>query len=242
MRKQLGASLLFLGHSVFGQQASHYTIYRASSPIWIDAKLDEPAWQHAPVMSDFHFDWWTSGEKERTDARMLWDDDNLYVSYFCRDKHISASVKQRHGPVSNDDCVEIFVSPDPEKVTNYYTFEINAIGTMLNRCKTSWWTGPATWDPQGVRSRSSLQRLSVKRESPSDSNWIVELAIPFSNFFHDAAHVPPQDGDVWRVNLYRTGGISNRQDSSWSPIPSGAHSFHRPESFGIVRFSIRTAE
>jgi hypothetical protein len=134
------------------------------------------------------------------------------------------------------------VSPNPEKVANYYTFEINAIGTMLNRCKTSWWTGPATWDPQGVRARSSLQRLSVKRESPSDSNWIVELAIPFLNFSHDAAHVPPQDGDVWRVNLYRTGGITNRQDSSWSPIPSGEHSFHRPDSFGIVRFSTRTAE
>jgi hypothetical protein len=41
------------------------------------------------------------------------------------------------------------------------------------------------------------------------------------------------------MNLYRTGGITNKQDSSWSPIPPGAHSFHRPESFGVMRFSDR---
>lgn len=239
--KLLGAVLLFLGHSLSGQQLSHYTIYRTSSPVSIDAKLNERAWKNTPFLSAFHFNWWTQGNKEETDARMLWDAENLYVSYFCHDRHISASVTKRHGPVSNDDCVEIFISPNPEKVTNYYTFEINAIGTMLNRCKTSWWTGPPTWDPDGVRYRTSLQGRSVKQESPSDQSWIVELAIPLRNFSHDAAHIPPHDGDVWRMNLYRTGGITNRQDSSWSPIPPGPHSFHRPESFGTVRFSTRTA-
>jgi hypothetical protein len=237
----LGAVLFLLGHSLAGQQLSSYTVYRASSPISIDARLDDPAWRKAPLLSNFHFNWWTGGEKEKTDARMSWDKDNLYVSYLCHDRHISATVTKRHGPVSKDDCVEIFISPNPKKVTNYYTFEINAIGTMLNRCETSWWTGPPTWNPEGVGCLTSLQDLSVKQESPSDRSWIVELAIPLRNFSHDAAHVPPHDGDVWRMNLYRSGGITNRQDSSWSPIAPGTHSFHRPNSFGTVRFSTRTA-
>ena len=71
------------------------------------------------------FNWWKAGEKEKTVAKMLWDDENLYVGYYCHDKHISASVTERHGPVSKDDCVEIFISPNPEKLKNYYTFEIN---------------------------------------------------------------------------------------------------------------------
>ena len=242
MRKTLAALLLFVSWPLAAQRAASYTIYRAASPISIDAKVDDAAWRHAPLLSDFHFNWWTSGEKERTEARMLWDDKNLYVSYVCHDRHISASVTQRHGPVSNDDCVEIFISPDPGKVTNYYTFEINAIGTMLNRNKTSWWKGPPTWNPEGVTYRTSLDGMRVKHESPSDAEWSVELAIPFQNFSHDAAHIPPNDGDVWRMNLYRTGGITNKQDSSWSPIPPGAsHSFHQPEFFGTVRFSTRTA-
>jgi hypothetical protein len=239
--KTLGIAVLLLNHSVLAQQPSSYTVYKVSSPISIDARLEEPALKNAPLLTGFVFNWWTGGEKERTDARMRWDEDNLYISYFCHDKHISASVTKRHGPVSNDDCVEVFISPNPGKVENYYTFEINAIGTMLNRCETSWWKGPPTWNPEGVRCRTSLQGFSKKQESASDRSWIVELAIPLRNFSHDAAHIPPHDGDVWRMNLYRTGGITNPQDSSWSPIPPGAHCFHRPESFGIVRFSTRTA-
>jgi hypothetical protein len=238
-RLTITLSTLLMSYSTYGQTLPAYTIYRRSSPISIDAIIDEPAWRHAPLLSNFHFNWWTAGDREKTEARMLWDDTNLYVSYRCHDRHISASVTQRHGPVSTDDCVEIFISPNPERVTNYYTFEINAIGTMLNRCKTSWWTGPPTWDPEGVRYKTSLQGLSLKRESQSDRSWTVEIAIPLKNFTHDAIHIPPHDGDVWRMNLYRTGGITNKQDSSWSPIPPGAHSFHRPESFGVMRFSDR---
>jgi hypothetical protein len=69
-----------------------------------------------------------------------------------------------------------------------------------------------------------------------DRDWTLELAIPFSNFSPDAAHTPPQTGDEWRVNLYRTGGITNRQNSSWSPIPREIKSFHTPSAFGTVRF------
>jgi len=222
----------------WGQELPRYAVQRKASRIRVDAKLKDPAWSRAPLVGDFHFNRWKQGEKEMTDVRLLWDDENLYVAYYCHDRHISASVTQRHGPVSNDDCVEIFLSPNPEKVRNYYTFEINAIGTMLNRCRTDWWKGPPTWEPQGVTYRTSFRRGKPKQESPADHDWTVELAIPFKNFARDAAHTPPRDGDTWRINLYRTGGITNRQGSSWSPLPPGA-SFHTPESFGWIEFSTR---
>jgi hypothetical protein len=231
------ALIVSLAHVLMAQQPSSYTIRRTSAPIVIDGKPDEAAWRKAPPMGPFIFNWWTDGEKEQTDVRMLWDDANLYVAYYCHDKHISAHITQRHGPVSKDDAVEIFISPDPVKITNYYTFEINAIGAMLNRCKADWWKGPPTWDPEDVQYRTSLPALTPREESPDDRDWTVELAIPLQNFARDAAHTPPRDGDRWRLNLYRTGGLTNRQDSSWSPIPPGPHSFHRPESFGIVQFS-----
>src|SRR5258706_5085512 len=211
-------------------------VYRTPAPIVIDGKLDDIAWRQAPVFSDFHFMEWKEGEQEKTVARMLWDDKNLYVAYYCHDKHISAHVTERHGPVSKDDCVEIFLSPNPEKFRNYYTFEINAIGAMLNRCRTDWWRGPATWEPEGVAYRTSFQGLARKDESPEDDHWIVELAIPFRNFSRDAAHTPPVDGDRWRLNLNRTGGMTNRQNNSWSPINPPSRSFHTPEAFGTVRF------
>ena len=228
--------LLLLAAIRMAAQLPSQDVYRASSPITVDGKLNESAWRQAPIFSDFHFNEWKQGEKEKTVARMLWDQDNLYVAYYCHDKHISAYVTERHGPVSRDDCVEIFLSPNPEKVRNYYTFEINAIGAMLNRCRTDWWRGPATWEPDGVTYRTSFHGLAKKDESPGDDHWIVELAIPFRNFAKDAAHTPPLDGDRWRLNLHRTGGITNRQNSSWSPIDPPNRSFHSPEAFGTVRF------
>lgn len=226
---------LLLAAAAFAQGLPQYDIFRTASPITIDAKLDEAAWKQAKPVSEFNFNRARPGDKEPTVAKMLWDDENLYVGYYCYDKHISASITQRHGPVSKDDCVEIFLSPNPAKVTNYYTFEINAIGTMLNRCRTDWWTGPPTWEPEGVRYRTTYYGQPKKDESPDDDHWIVELAIPLRNFARDAAHMPPQDGDEWRLNLNRLGGITNPQSSTWSPIPAG-HSFHTPEAFGRVRF------
>jgi putative heme-binding domain-containing protein len=218
------------------QEAVSYRIQRAPSRITIDAKLDEPAWQTAPPVGDFLFNWFQSGDKEQTVAKLLWDDENLYVSWRCQDRHISAYETKRHGPVSKDDCVEIFLSPNPAQVRNYYTFEINAIGTMLNRCRTSWWTGPPTWEPEGVEYRTTFHGLAKKDESPDDREWIVEMAVPLRNFARDAAHTPPQDGDEWRLNLQRLGGKTNSQASTWSPIPPPARSFHTPEAFGRVVF------
>jgi hypothetical protein len=213
-----------------------YQIYRATGPIKIDGKLDEADWKAAPSVGDFHFPWPKEGEKEQTVAKLLWDDKNLYVSWYAYDKHISASVTQRHGPVSKDDCIEIFLSPNPDKVRNYYTFEINAIGTMLNRARTDWWTGPPNWEPEGVEYRTSFHGLPKKDESPDDSYWIVEAAIPLKNFVQDAKSMPPVDGDRWRLNLQRLGGITNAQASTWSPLPEGVRSFHTPDAFGSVQF------
>ncbi|MBI4904247.1 MAG: c-type cytochrome [Acidobacteria bacterium] len=213
-----------------------YRIQRAASAINIDARLDEPAWQRATPTSSFLFNWFTAGEKEQTEARLLWDDDNLYVSWRCADRHISAYETKRHGPVSKDDCVEIFISPNPQKVRNYYTFEINAIGTMLNRCRTDWFTGGPTWEPEGVRHRATYSGLARKDESADDREWIVEMVVPLRNFARDAAHMPPRHGDEWRLNLMRTGGKTNAQQSTFSPILPPSRSFHSPENFGKVVF------
>ena len=224
-----------------------YEIRRARTAPVIDGKLDDPAWRAAPRIDRFHFNWWTSGKKEKTEVRLLWDDENLYVGFRCHDRHISASVTERHGPVSRDDCVEVFISPNPgpphraatgdaKKRPNYYGFEMNVIGTMLNFIRADWWTAGRTWEPDGVQLRTSHHGQPLKEDAPTDKEWVLEIAIPFRNFTRDAAHTPPMDGDVWRLNLNRAGGKTNPQYSTWSPVRTPKPNFHMPESFGYVRF------
>ncbi len=224
------------------QPLPRYDVFRAAGRIVVDGKLDEPAWRQAPVATGFHFNWWKEGEKEQTVARLLWDDENLYVGYHCHDKHIAAEVVERHGPVSLDDAVEIFLSPNPDKVRNYYGFEMNVIGTMLNFIRADWYKGPFNWEPDGVRLRTSFQGLRVKHDSPDDDHWILELASPLKNFEKDAAHTPPREGDTWRVGLNRAGGKTNAQYSTWAPVKTEKPNFHVPESFGWVRFVNRPPE
>jgi hypothetical protein len=213
-----------------------YDIFRTDSPITIDGKLDEAAWRTAPAVGDFTFLWVKDGAKEQTVAKLLWNDENLYVSWYAHDKHISASVTERNGPVSRDDCVEIFIAPNPDKVKNYYNFEINVIGTLLTQARGDWRTGGPWWDPEGMQYRTSFHGLPQKQESPDDAYWIVEAAIPLKNFARDAAHTPPRDGDRWRLNLQRLGGQTDAQYSAWSPLPGERPNFHQPEAFGWVRF------
>jgi hypothetical protein len=225
-----------LAHSALAQNLPRYDIYRTPVPIVIDAKLDESAWQQAAPTGDYHFNWHKEGPKEQTITKLVWDDENLYVGYHCKDKNISASVTERHGPVSRDDCVEVFISPNPDKIRNYYGFEMNVIGTMLNFIRADWRTDGFFWEPEGVRFRTSFHGLPVKHDSADDDHWILELAIPFKNFAKDAANTPPRDGDTWRLNLNRAGGTTNAQYSTWSPISTPKPNFHVPEAFGWVRF------
>jgi hypothetical protein len=242
MRSPIVGCLIVASAFLDAQSFPRYDIHRAPGPETIDGKLDEQAWKLAKPVGDFHFNWWKEGAKERTVAKMLWDDENLYIAYECTDRHISAEVLQRHGPVSRDDSVEAFISPNPDKPRNYYGFEMNAIGTMLNFIRADWYKGPSNNEPEGVQLKTSVKGSPVKNESPDDDGWVLEIAIPFKNFAEDAAHTPPRDGDTWRLNLNRAGGKTDAQYSTWSPVSTEKPNFHVPESFGYVRFVNKPAQ
>jgi hypothetical protein len=216
-----------------------YTIHRTPSPIQVDGRLDESAWQAAPAVGDFVFHWWKSGHKEQTVAKLLWDDENVYVGFFCHDKHISGYETKPNGPVYQDDCVEVFVSPNPDRIEHYFNFEMNVLGTLLAQARTDW-NQDKSWKPEGVRVATPYSGNAKKDEAPDDQSWTLEIAIPLRHFQRDAAHTPPQDGDLWRLNLNRLGGKTDAQYSSSSPLPPEKISFHQPEWFGVVEFKNKT--
>src|SRR4030095_13223042 len=93
-------------------QRPSYTAYRAGSTITIDGKLDEAAWSASPAVGAFHFPWWTSGKKDQTIAKILWDERNLYVAHISEDEFITARHRERDGKIPEDDCFEILIAPN----------------------------------------------------------------------------------------------------------------------------------
>ena len=231
--------ILLAGTALWAQDGSsqdlpEYTIRRAATPIVIDGVLDEASWQAVEMIDAFTFPWWKEGAKDRTEACLLWDDENLYVGFVAHDPHISATLTERDDPVSRDDCVEVFVSPDSSTVRTYFNFEFNALGTILDRSPRD--NRSKTWNADGVQIAITIDG-TLNDETDQDRLWVAEIVIPFTSFDPYAPSLPPQDGDTWRLNLYRTGGEVNLQYMTWSNTLTSKPSFHVPEQFGIVHFS-----
>ncbi len=219
-----------------------YTIYRAGTPITIDGRMDEPAWMAAPDVGAFHFPWWTAGKKEQTVAKLLYDDNAIYLAYICEDAHIWAEHTLRDSKVFNDDCVEFFVAPNSANPNAYFNFEMNVIGILLDQFHPHGAEAPLTeeWNGTGIQIATSING-TLNDDSDTDRYWILEASIPFHNFAGVARHTPPEPGDVWHVGLNRCGGKTNEQFSQWSPSDTPMPAFHVPSCFGHMTFSERSS-
>ena len=217
----------------------HYVIERAATSITIDGVLDpaEP-WSTATRIDSFQFPWWTTGAREGTTARLLWDEKYLYVAFVATDAYISAYLTERDAPVSRDDAVEVFFACDPADVSIYFNFEFNALGTILDRSPRD--SRSSEWNGEGVQVGIAIDG-TLNDSTDTDRGWTTEIAIPFADLAPFAPNLPPHDGDHWRLNLYRIGGEVNSQFSLWSDTRTQRPQYHKPDRFGLVEFSTNLA-
>ncbi len=212
------------------------TIHRAGEAISIDGQRAEAAWQKAASVGDFVFPWWSEGDGERqqTDARMLWDDDYLYVSFYCVDKDVLASRTERDSDVYRDDCVEVFASPELDHPENYFNLEINARGIELDNYRPGGKEPEQAWNPKGILIACTVDG-TINDSSDVDRGWTMEIAIPFRLFPQVQPDGHPQMGDRWRLNLNRLEDNMSVK-SQWSQGDRNIPRFHTPDLFGFVEF------
>ena len=69
------------------RQTRRLPAIRATGPITLDGRLDEPSWTSAPLATDFIQNDPREGEPATfdTEVRLLYDDDALYIGVFARD-------------------------------------------------------------------------------------------------------------------------------------------------------------
>ncbi len=223
-----------------------YVVLRTDQGIRIDGHSNETDWQLAPTL-DFIMPW-SDLKKERvqsTVARLLWDDDNLYIVYECADPYLDAEVENHDGPVYQEDAVEIFATPNAanEGGITYFGYEMNIKGTLLDYIAfggSDEWTSNIhfPWQSEGVQIATSFDG-TLNDHTDVDRGWILEIAIPHDNFRHVSGQIPPRDGDIWRAGLNRTAGHQG-QFGVWSDTHSANASFHHATRFGKLIFSTDT--
>lgn len=223
-------------------QHKQASIARTSQRITIDGVLDEAAWEGASPVGEFVFTWWTEGDGPRqpTNARMLWDDDFLYVGFDCSDTDVRATRTERDSDVYRDDCVEVFASPEIDHPENYFNLEMNALGTQLDNYRPQGKNPDVAWNPEGIECAVSVDG-TLNDSSDSDRGWTLEVAIPFRLFKDVLPAGRPKVGDRWRLNLNR---LENNMavKSQWSQGDRNVPRFHTPEFFGFVEFASDTPD
>jgi hypothetical protein len=218
-----------------------YTCYRAAQPIRVDGRLDEPSWRGAMAVELILAD---SGAgraggappRQRTTARLLWDDDYLYAAFHCLDSDIWGVTTERDRDIYEQEVVELFVDADRDGI-GYVEIEVsprNAVLDLFMLLRDDRQRGLWDWDSEGLRTAVTVDGDPTRRGT-DDRSWTVEMAMPMADFF-TAPNLPPRHGDVWHANLYRIDRAERGDEySAWSP-PERIN-YHTPERFGRLVFS-----
>lgn len=212
-----------------------YEVRRTPTPPRIDGHLDDAAWQAAkPIVFVFPWDGQT-GKKQKTVAKLAWDNDYLYVAYECDDTDITALHTLPDDPTYKDDAVEIFIAP--LKVKNlYFGLEMNARAVLYDYLYAFPQRLFKNYDLRGVQLAAQI-RGTLNLGGDQDQGWNLELAIPWRAFADLTDQPVPKLGDRWIANLNRWDGTEpNRRLSQWSDSGQLRPNPHYPERFGQLVF------
>ena len=175
--------------------------------IEIDGHLNEEAWAGAQVIDDFIQQSPNEGEPitERTEVRMLYDAEKIYIGFECSDSEpekVVANEMRRDGQLWQNDNVYVMLDTYGDKRQCFF-FRTNALGALSDTAVTdggenlngSW---DCIWEAGGRR---------------HDKGWTVEIAIPFNQLRYKKS-----DSMVWGVNFGRNIARKN-ETTQWIQVP-----------------------
>ena len=204
--------------------------------IKLDGKLSEKEWADAPSTGDFVRTMDGQPADQKTEAKLLWDDKNLYVAFINEDKDIWTTLDKHDDKLWTQEADEMFIDADGDGKT-YVELQVNAKGATFDSYLPTYRQNQNDWD-SGMKAGVQIDGTLNKRDD-EDKKWTVELAIPL-----DAArgkdkemkNVPPKVGTEWRVNFFRMDQPNGRPQSGtgWSPPMVG--DFHALDKFGFLIF------
>jgi hypothetical protein len=240
MRTRLLALAIGLALSSSGAAAQTYDCRRAEGKIRIDGRLDETSWSKAlPLgpLRDIRGEDYPAPVKQ-TEVKLLWDEEYLYVGAFLWEDDVRAAQTEHDSVVWKDNDFEIFIDPDADGL-NYYEFEINALGTVLDLIMDKGYSFGGSfychWDCPGLKTAVKVYG-SLNKEGSPDRGWSCEWAIPrkaLMRGFDEADKFPS-----WKMNFSRVEYLygSDSPEENWVWAPTGVVDIHRPARWGTVNF------
>ena len=199
----------FLSPASLGQEREKgVTAVYIESPIVIDGDLKEAAWGLAEPATDFIQQEPLMGEPgtERTEVRLLYDDENLYLGVYCFDsagaEGITVNdVSRDYRPRDSDTFTVVFDTFNDRR--NSFIFGTNAGGAKRD--------GQTAGNSE--RRNYDWDAVWYVKTKITERGWQAEIAIPFRTLrFRDL------EEQIWGVNFGRRIRRKN-EETHWSAIP-----------------------
>ncbi len=179
---------------------------KIEAKLLIDGKLDDEAWQSAPVAQDFVMLNPGNGEPEpyglRSRVKILYSDEAIYVGamlYDSKPDSILTQLTQRDDYDQNNDWFGVFINPYNDGLSDF-NFYVTAAGVQADS-RTTEEGEDANWN--------TVWESAVQMQ---DSGWVCEIRIPYM-----ALRFPEVQRKDWGLNMVRN-IRRNRQQYSWSYI------------------------
>jgi hypothetical protein len=146
-------------------------IARATSAPVVDGRLDDALWATATVIADLHqmnpVEY--STPTERTEIRIAYDDDALYVGaklWYRDPATITARVLRQGEGLSNEDRLAVILDPYLDRRSGY-RFEVNAHGVRWDALYQNTTSVESNWE--------GIWLAASQRDA---DGWTTEIAIP----------------------------------------------------------------
>ena len=189
---------------------------RASEPPSIDGRLDEAVWDTAARIDSFTQQEPSVGEPatERTEVRMLYDANALYVAVHAYDRDpagvIATEMRRDSLRMLEEDNFQLILDTFRDSRSGYM-FVTNPLGAKLEQ---------QVFEEGGGNARGSASNInrdwngvwSAASQRTSDG-WTAEIMIPMVTL-----RSPDVESQVWGINFMRNIRRKNEQ-VYWAPIP-----------------------
>jgi hypothetical protein len=219
-----------------GAARKRYVARRVKTPPKIDGKLDDVAWKDAPDTEVFVNTMSGAPVAQRTTAKMVYDDKNLYIAFNNADTDVWAELTKHDDKLWTQEADEVMIDADGDGKT-YIELQIAPNGTTFDSYLPEYRKNQNDWE-SGMKSAVKVDGTLNKRDDV-DKGWTAEIALPLEAVKGRAEkgpQIPPKPGDLWRINLYRMDTPKGQAQvgSGWSPPLVG--DFHKLDMFGELVF------
>ncbi len=176
--------------------------------IAVDGRLDEVVWLRAEPAAGFLQQDPDNGAPvtERTEVRLLFDRENLYLGVWCYDSEpdrLLGNQMQRDQDFDADDRFMWAIDTFLDGRTGYF-FEVNPSGAMGDGL-----VRPGLGGNISGEVNKSWDGIWLARVQRTDEGWFVEVQIPFRTVNFDP------NAQAWGINFQRTVRRKN-EESLWT--------------------------